>query len=115
MELPIQPMSLGEFAALQREFGVEVISRNGLYWRRVRPLFYRSILPTQGFAEGEVSTPCTWPGAFQYVLSGEGQANSMMNFIILDNLHQYSPDILGRRRRQLIQQSARRFQVRPLR
>ena len=108
-------MSLSEFAALQREFGAKIISRNGLFWRRVRPLFYRTILPTQELTEAEVSAPCKWPGGFQYALSGKGGANSTMNFIMLDNLREYSPANLGRRRRQLIQQAARRFHVRPVR
>ena len=108
-------MSLTEFAALQRELGSMVISRNGLFWTRIRPFFYRPILPVQAFVEADVSAPCTWPGGFQYVLSGEGRGNSTMNFLVLDDVREYVLANVSRRRRQLINQAARQFQVRPLR
>jgi hypothetical protein len=115
MDFPLKPMSQDEFAALVREFGAKVVSKNGIFWRRVRPLFYRPILPVQEWSEAAVRKPFHWPCAYQHALAGGGRANSAMNFIMLENAGEYSVAELGRRRQQLIRQAARQFQVRPLR
>jgi hypothetical protein len=115
MDFNLQSMSQSEFAVLQREFGVKVVGRNGIFWRQVRPFFYRPILPVQGFAKTEVRTPFNWPCGFQHVIAGDGRANSRMNFIMLDKLQEYSVASLGRRRQQLIKQASRQFEVRPMR
>jgi len=107
-------MSQDEFAGLLREFGAKVVSGNGIFWRRVRPFFYRPILPVQDLSARAVMTPFKWPCGYQYVLAGEGRANSAMNFIMLDGLGEYSVANLGGRRQQLIRQAGRQFQVRPL-
>lgn len=108
-------MSQDEFAGLVREFGAKVISRNGILWRRVRPFFYRPILPVREFSKAAVGQPFGWPCAYQHALAGEGRANSAMNFIMLETPGEYSVADLGRRRQQLVRQAARHFQVRPLR
>ena len=114
MDRMIQPMSLGDYAELQTKFGVNVINRDGRYWRRVRPFFYRPLLPVEAFPDAALPSPVTWPSGFQYVLANEQQANSTMNFLMLDNLQSYSLDRLSHKRRQLIKRSAQLFQVRRL-
>src|SRR6516162_470005 len=101
MNLQLQPMPQHEFAALARDFGATVVGRNGIFWRRVRPLFYRPLLPVQEFPEMQTVRPFKWPCGYQYALTVEGRANSMMNFIMLGGLGEYSLANLGRRRQQL--------------
>jgi hypothetical protein len=115
MDFPLQPMSQEEFATLAREFGAKVVRRNGIFWRRIRPGFYRPILPVQELSEAAVRKPFNWPCGYQHALPGEGRANSVMNFIVSDGLGEYSVADLGRRRRQLLRRAARQFQVKPLR
>jgi hypothetical protein len=115
MEFSPQPMSQDEFAALTREFGAKVVRRNGIYWQRVRPLFYRPILPLQEFSAARVMKPFNWPCGFQHALDANGRADSVLNFIMLDGLREYSVESLGRRRKQLVRQAAKIFEVRPLR
>lgn len=115
MELPLQQMSVREFAETQAQFGVKVVGQNGQFWRRVRPFFYRPILPVAGYDGSAVHPPCRWPGGYQYVVSDGQPANSTMNFLMLDHLQEYSLYRLGHKRRHLITQAARRFHVRPIR
>jgi hypothetical protein len=115
MDHALQPMSPAEYSAVQRELGAKVVSQNGIFWRRVRPFFYRPILPFQEISRAEMLTSFHWPCGFQHVLAGGEPANSMMHFIMLDQLQAYALGDLGRRRQQLIRQAARQFEVRPVR
>lgn len=110
----IQQMTLKDYAVLQSRFGVRIICRDGQYWRKVRPFFYRPLLPVEACAESPNPPPVTWPGGFQYVVANQQRANSTMNFIMADNPGSYSLDSLSHKRRQLIKRAAQHFDVRPL-
>ncbi len=115
MEQPLQKMSSAEYAAVERGLGAKVVERNGIFWRQVRPLFYRPVLPVQEFSEPEAAKSFGWPNGFQYALTGAGRTDSALNFIMLDNAPDYSVESLGRRRKQLIRAAGQMFQVKPLR
>ena len=108
-------MTPGEYADLERELGATVVERGGIFWRQVRPFFYRPVLPVMEFSKAEAAKPFNWPNGFQHALAGGEAANSQLNFILLDGLREYSVDGLGRRRKQLMRAAAQNFQVRPLR
>lgn len=105
-------MSLHDFAALQSRIGVRVVNRHGQYWRQVRPFFYRPLLPVEAYADAAVRPPGRWPSSYQYVVSAASPSNSTMSFLMLDDLAGYSVESLSHKRRQLISQAARIFQVR---
>jgi hypothetical protein len=115
MDFPLHPMSAAEYAAVERGLGAKVLERNGIFWRQVRPFFFRPVLPTQEFSAPEVSRPFGWPNGFQHALTDGATANSQLNFLMLDGLRDYSVEQLGRRRKQLVRSAAQIFQVRPLR
>ena len=108
-------MSPAEYAAVERGLGANILERNGIFWRQVRPFFYRPVLPTQEFSNAEISKPFGWPNGFQHALADGATANSQMNFLMLDGLRDYSAEQLGRRRKQLVRSASQIFQVRPLR
>jgi hypothetical protein len=108
-------MTPAEYAAMERDLGAKVVDCDGVFWRQVRPFFYRPILPTQGFPGSQISRPFGWPNGFQFVLADKSAANSQLNFIMLDGLRDYSGEQLGRRRKQLVRAASQIFQVRPLR
>ncbi len=112
---PLQLMSSADYAAVERSLGAQVTERNGVFWRRVRPFFYRPVLPVQEFSEAQTANAFGWPNGFQYALSGAGKTDSALNFIMLDNAPDYSVESLGRRRKQLIRAAGQMFQVKPLR
>lgn len=114
MEPSIDAMTIEQYAELQRRFGASVVLRHGTYWRRVRPFFYRPILPLEAHEAGGQSRPFAWPNAYQHVVPSGQAANSTMNFIVLDEPRSYSLNTLGHRRRNLITHAAKSFEVRPL-
>jgi hypothetical protein len=114
METSIEAMSIEQYAELQRIFGATVVHQHGTYWRRVRPFFYRPILPLEAHETEGQPRPFAWPNAYQHVVTTGHPANSTMNFIVLDDLRSYSLAAMGHRRRHLITRSAHDFAVRPL-
>lgn len=115
IDLAIKPISLQDYAELQTRFGTKVIRKNGQYWRQIRPFFYRPLLPVEAQSSTDRHSPVSWPSGFQYVLPDGDQANSTMNFIMLENLANYSLTSLTHKRRQMITRAAQQFQVRPIR
>jgi hypothetical protein len=105
-------MSVQEFAVLSARFGAKIIERDGVYWRRVRPFFYRPLHSSEALDGSGLVPPVRWPAGYQYATAGGRPANSTLNFIILDRLQEYSLDAIGHRRRHLIKQAAGRFAVR---
>lgn len=114
MGISIQQMSLSEYAALQARLGVTILNHNGQFWRRVRPFFYRPLLAVESHEAAAIQRPVRWPSGFQYVVTREEDANSSMNFLMLDEPQSYSLEGLNHRRRQLIKRAGQFFQVRPL-
>jgi hypothetical protein len=112
MDLPIQPMSLLEYANIHAQLGAKLICHNGVFWRRVRPLFYRPLLPVEAVQLSAAVSPVTWPSGFQYVVTDLALANSTMNFLMLFDLPSYSLGELTHKRRQLIHRASRQFHVR---
>ena len=105
-------MSVPEFAELSARFGAKIVERNGVYWRQVRPFFYRPLHSVEPLDDRALVAPLRWPGGFQYAVAAGRPANSTLNFIMLDRLQEYSLGSIGHRRRHLIKQAAGRFAVR---
>jgi hypothetical protein len=83
-------MSEEEFAAVEEDSGNTVILRNGVWWRKVRPFFFRPLLPFK---------PCrpeALKGAFgpftgtQHAVDPGQPFNSHFNILIWDRLQEYS-------------------------
>lgn len=105
-------MRPADYAALAATFGAKVVARNGVYWRRVRPFFYRPLLPLEPLDPQSVMAPCGWPGGFQFVLPDATHANSTINFLIFDDVTGYSLDTLNRHRQKQINKARECFTVR---
>lgn len=115
MQCDMQPMTLGEYAESQIRFGAHIICRGGYYWRRIRPFFYRPLLPVSAIPAQAVATaPVSWPQGYQYVVEDGAPANSSMNFVMLGNLKAYRLESLSHKRRQVIANAAKQFEVRPI-
>ena len=112
MVFPLQQMSIREHAELEIHFGARIIHRQGRFWRRVRPFFYRPVHGVEPVTEVVVPPPGAWLGGYQYAVADVQRANSTLNFVMLDQLRTYSLENLGHRRRNLIRQASRHFHVR---
>jgi hypothetical protein len=114
MSFSIQPTLLADYAILEAAQGTRLVERGGIYWRQVRPLFYRPLLEVEALDPASVVPPCSKFGAYQHVVTGSSQQNSQRHFLICDELRGYSLAGVSHNRRRLIRNAARIFQVRPV-
>lgn len=111
----LQPMSIGEYAAYERATGAVIAEAGGVFWRRVRPFFYR---PMQPFLPLELNSvqpprPARW-GGWQCVVTDSARANSAMAFLMFRNAENYCLDELEKKRRWEVRTAKRFFSVRLL-
>lgn len=111
-------MSADEFAETQLTLGEGIVKAGAVYWRRVRPFFFRPVLPYKAYEGDKLVSPCNdldkYLGGFQHVVASWEKANSSMHFLILDELHEYALEKLKHERRRFIKKISRQFEVRPL-
>lgn len=111
VDASIQSMSLAEYAKVQQTLGEKIVKTGGVWWRRVRPRFFRPVALWRPYEAAEIVPPCHSLGGFQYVVANGDPANSTMNFLILDTVHEYSLGKLQHERRRVINRAAGRFEV----
>ena len=105
-------MTIGEFAEYQRNQGERILQLNGIYWRRVRPMFYRPLLPYQEFAPQSLGgSPLVFFGGFQHAVPPAARTNSFLNLLMFENPGAYSPDNLDRHQRRQIKRAAENFTI----
>lgn len=108
-------MSVDEYAAYQTALGERIVKAGEVYWRRVRPLFYRPLLFFEPVKENRVRLPLLGSlGAVQYVVVDGDRANSAMKLIIREPASEYSIDCLDRSKKRQIRQAEKLFTVRPI-
>lgn len=110
-----QKMRIEEYAAYQGSTGERIVKAGQLYWRRVRPFFYRPLLP---FTEHSPDTVCPptpgFFGGYQYAVSSGQKANSLINLLMYEDVEQYSEAVLDRHKRNQIRSAAKEFYIRPI-
>jgi hypothetical protein len=111
MSVQIQQMTVDEFAELRIALGDRVKKFGTVYWVR-RGLFFRPLLPYEACPVGESDLPSTQIGGFQCVVSAPSEANSVMKFLMLDEVSDYALDKLKHDRRLLIKNAAKQFAIR---
>jgi len=105
-------MTIEEFASFERRQGERIHQINGIYWRRVRPLFYRPLLPYQEYPPPSVSSPlAAFFGGFQHAVSPHEGTNSFLNLLIFENPKAYCLGDLDRHERREIKRAADDFTV----
>ena len=115
LDISGRQMSAAEYAELAATLGATIVCRDGVYWRRVRPFFYRPLLPFEPLETQTVAAPGVWPAGFQFMVRDASVANSTMNFLIYDEPRRYSLEALGHNRRRLIKHASGSFQIRLIR
>ncbi len=111
----LQPMSPTEHAAYERATGAVIAEAGGVFWRRVRPFFYRPLLPFLPLDISTVQPPLAahW-GGWQCVVTDPRGANSSVAFLMFQNSETYCLGVLGKKRRWETRTAMRFFSVRPL-
>ena len=105
-------MTPTEHGRLEEALGERLVQRGGIFWRQVRPFFYRPLLLSQPVDEQTMQAPCGWPGGFQHVVCDPAHANSSMNFLVYERNCDYQLQKLDHEHRRVIKKAAQRFHVR---
>src|ERR1051325_6625396 len=94
-----QPMSAEEFAAFEQLLGQKLLQVEGVFWSRVRPMFYRPLLLFEEYS-GSLSAPKTAVlGGFHHAVPADEKANSFLNLLMFENIAGYSIDTLDYNRK----------------
>jgi hypothetical protein len=89
-------MSPERYAALELSSGVRIIKQGDVYWRRVRPFFYRPLFPFLRYDSISINESFRKLAACQYAVR-EGQPNnSFLNLITYDEIRSYDAEKLHR-------------------
>ncbi len=110
-----QPMTVAEFADFERILDPQIISANGNHWRRVRPFFFRPILPYREYSANSLRPPwqCTI-GGFQHALPTETGSNSILACLLFQDVPIYSLNSLDYNRKRQVKIAAKNFTIRPM-
>lgn len=110
-----QKTEVEQFAKFERILEQGIFAIDGIFWKRVRPLFYRPLLPFQEYQSGSVRPPSLGSlGGFQYAVPRGEKANSFLNLLMFENADTYSLDQLDYNRRRQVRQAAKQFTIRPI-
>jgi hypothetical protein len=111
----LRKMTVQEYAAIEAAFGQKIVHLNNVYWRRVRPFFYRPLLPLVEYAPESVAIPrASALGCAQHVVPRPEIANSSIDLLVFDDLQRYSLNSLDYNRRRQIRLASKHFVVRPI-
>lgn len=108
-------MSLDEFAAYEADNGGRLYRDDGIWWQEVRPYFWRPLFPFRRIAVDAVRLPLRRRLlGYQHLVGDERLANSRMNFMMIDELGDYSLGCLSAKVRWYVKDAARRSDVRAI-
>ncbi len=108
-------MSLEEFAELERRNGAKLSQIDGIWWREVRPFFFRPLFPFTNLSPASTRPPSRSRfGGFQHLVSDPSLSNSFMNFLVFDRIQQYAFEELGHDYRKNTRKGLRHFSFRPV-
>jgi hypothetical protein len=83
-------MSEDEFARVEEDSGNTVVRRGGIWWRKVRTLFYRPLLPFQPYRPDSLKRAFGPLAGYQHAVDPDQPFNSHFNLLIWDRLQEYS-------------------------
>lgn len=89
-------MSPERYAAVESSSGVRIIKQGDVYWRRVRPFFYRPLFPFCRYDRMSVGRSFRKLAACQYGVWEGQSSNSFLNFIVYDDIRSYDAEKLHR-------------------
>lgn len=105
-------MSIDEYAMYEKGQGEKLVRVDGVWWREVRPFFYRPLFPFQRFAPGKVKSPLpSFLFGYQYPVIEGAPANSHLNLMVFDDIHNYSLGTLKHKQRNEIKRGLKHFSI----
>ncbi|MGB6546693.1 MAG: hypothetical protein WA871_05640 [Candidatus Acidiferrales bacterium] len=113
--MPITNMSHEDFAALERTQGAHIREVDGVYWRRVRPFFYRPLFQFQEFSPSAVRAPAAARlGCYQFAVPNGHAANSHLNLLMFEDAPKYSIASLDQNRKRQVRLGIKALTIREI-
>jgi len=112
-DIPVwESMSADEHGFMQLAFGAKAFKRGGVWWRQVRPFFYRPLHPYRELPPETLAFPFgALIGGAQHVVPEEAKANSHLNLLLFEDLRDYSLERLTKNKRYQIRRATITFSV----
>jgi hypothetical protein len=114
LKFEIPQLSVADYARSLQADGARVVEKDGLWWREVRPFFFRPIVPFSRLAPRRAPSVRAVVGGYQYVTLDETEANSAVDFLMFKEADRYSIESLNSKRRWQVRAAAKHFVVRPI-
>ncbi|NQT26407.1 hypothetical protein HQ585_13725 [candidate division KSB1 bacterium] len=110
-----EPLTVDEFAMLERANGTNVIKIDDIWWTEVKPFFFRPLLPFREINPIFNKIPLKFLiGGYQHVVDSRIHSNSTMSFFAFDDIQNYSFDNLSSSRRNVIRRSLKNFSAKQM-
>jgi hypothetical protein len=110
-----ESMTEAEYAAYERAMGARVLEAGGVWWRQVRPFFYRPLIPFQALDPERVQPPrAARLGGFQHVVDDPARANSRITLLLFRRANEYQLESFEKKRRWEVRVALKNFQVQRL-
>jgi hypothetical protein len=108
-------MSVDEYASLEAALGATLVKAGNIWWRKVRPFFYRPLLLHRELAIDHLTYPRSrWLGGVQHAVPAGVPTNSRIQLLQFDNPREYSPESLNPTSRRHLRRAMKSFAVRPI-
>lgn len=108
-------MSVDEYATMQRAFGATLVKTGDVWWRQVRPCFYRPLLPYRELDPQKLKFPAkSRLGGVQYVATAGVPANSHLDLLLFENPHEYAMESLSQNSRYHVRRAMKKFSIAPI-
>lgn len=110
-----EQMTIEELAMYYEANGIKVENLDGTWWVEVRPCFFRPLFPFEEVRPGARRYPLkSLVGGLIHLVPSGIAANCTMNFLVYDDLQDYSLDGLSKKRRLITKQGLKNFCVRQI-
>jgi hypothetical protein len=110
-----EQMTLDEYAEYEKGNGARLVQVDNIWWRAVRPFFYRPLFPFNKLSGNSIRPPgSSFIFGYQYPVANEKCANSYLNLLVFDDIHSYSIGALKHKQRNEIQRAMKTFSIKPL-
>jgi len=100
-------MTVDDYAALELSLGTRLVRVGGVWWRRVRPCFYRPLFPFEPLPVRSPTPLAARLGGWQHVVADDQPHNSHLNFMVFRYPQGYDRAQLRREDRKNLRRAAR--------
>ena len=114
LEVHWQRASEREHARFEKAQGIPITEAGGVFWKEIRPLCFRPLLPFREFAPETVRLPLGAVfGCAQFAVPPGSRSNSFLNLLVFENAAAYSLAALGGHKSE-IRSALKKFTLRQL-